>query len=330
MKVNYYFQHGLAPSTQRTYSAPQRQFIDFCTQHQLQALPASQYTLQLFAAHLAQRLKPQSIPVYLAAVRALHIAHGFDNPLKDTLQLKQTLRGISRVHGEPPTQKLPITFDILKSMRPFINVSLHDDLVCWAAMVTAHFFFLRCGEFTVSRPNAFSPASHLTVADLQLKTSSEGHQYVALRLKTSKTDQFRRGHILYAGHSSHLICPVCIASQLLALYNESNTPADSTPLFALDDGSALSRPVLLKFVSQRLRLLGFDPLAYGGHSFRVGGATSAASAGLNDYEIKTLGRWSSDCYRRYIRTPISSILQLSSKIAKSGNSQYSYANPYDI
>ena len=118
MKVNYYFHHGLAPSTQRTYSAPQRQFLEFCTQHQLQALPASQYTLQLFAAHLAQRLKPQSILVYLAAVRALHIAHGFDNPLKDTLQLKQTPRGISRVHGEPPTQKLPITFDMLNSMRP--------------------------------------------------------------------------------------------------------------------------------------------------------------------------------------------------------------------
>jgi len=64
---------------------------------------------------------------------------------------------------------------MLNFMRPFINLSFHDDLVCWTAMVIAHFFFLPCGEFTVSRPNAFSPASHLTIADLQLKTSSEGH-----------------------------------------------------------------------------------------------------------------------------------------------------------
>ena len=106
MKVTYYFYHGLASSTQCTYSAPQRQFLEFCTQHQLQALPASQYTLQSFAARSAQGLKPQSIPVYLAAIRALRIAHGLD---------------------------------------------------------------------------------------LQLKTSPEGHQYIALRLETSKTDQFRRG-----------------------------------------------------------------------------------------------------------------------------------------
>lgn len=39
-----------------------------------------------------------------------------------------------------------------------------------------------------------------------------------------------------------------------------------------------------------------------GHSFRIGAATSAASSGVADHVIQSLGRWSSDCYIRYIRT----------------------------
>ena len=42
---------------------------------------------------------------------------------------------------------------------------------------------------------------------------------------------------------------------------------------------------------------------YNTHSFRIGAATSAKQAGISDVHIKTLGRWQSDAYQRYIRTP---------------------------
>ena len=37
------------------------------------------------------------------------------------------------------------------------------------------------------------------------------------------------------------------------------------------------------------------------HSFRIGGASAAASAGIPDSQTQILGRWSSDAYRRYLR-----------------------------
>ncbi|POV94009.1 hypothetical protein PSHT_16489 [Puccinia striiformis] len=38
-----------------------------------------------------------------------------------------------------------------------------------------------------------------------------------------------------------------------------------------------------------------------GHSFRVGGATLRNAVGIDINEIKALGRWTTDCYRRYIK-----------------------------
>ena len=48
-------------------------------------------------------------------------------------------------------------------------------------------------------------------------------------------------------------------------------------------------------------ILGYDT-KYCGHSCRIGAATSAAEAGIEDQIMQNLGRWSSNCYVRYIRT----------------------------
>ena len=67
----------------------------------------------------------------------------------------------------------------------------------------------------------------------------------------------------------------------------------------------VSKISLVSFISHLLRQVGIDPFHYSGHSFRIGGSTSASLAGLTDYEIKLLGRWNSDFYQRYTRSPFS-------------------------
>ena len=54
------------------------------------------------------------------------------------------------------------------------------------------------------------------------------------------------------------------------------------------------------------------PGCYTSHTFRSGAATSAASCGLPDHLIKTLGRLSSDAYQIYINTPVSTIVGVAS------------------
>ena len=315
-----YFRSGLANSTHRTYSAAQRQFLNFCDTYGLSPLPASEDTLILFVTSLAARLKPQSISAYLAGIRSLHIANGYANPLIPGLRLKQTLRGIERKHFAPPRQKMPITFDLLCSIHPFVNFHSRDDIVFWTAITCGHFLLLRAGELTVHNNEHFDPSRHLTLNDVTSHQSPNGQHYWTVRIKQSKTDQRRQGVILYMSHTNHAICPACAMKSNLALQQcRPNTTKDS-PLFLLENQQALTRQHLVTFVSHLLRLVGVDPSAYSG--------TSTSLAGLTDYEIQMLGRWKSDCYKTYVRSPLNVLLQFPQRIAKTASITYQYANPH--
>ena len=92
-------------------------------------LPYQHRTLILFVTSSAAQIKLQSINVYLDGVHSLHVSNGYKNPFTPGLQLKQTLRGIDRNHFAPPKQKMPVTFDLLCKIHPFMNFHSNDDIV---------------------------------------------------------------------------------------------------------------------------------------------------------------------------------------------------------
>ena len=170
-------------------------------------------------AFLADRLKPKPIKVYLVGVRALHISHGHHNPVPHTVKLQQTLRGIERQHSAPATQKLLITFDLLCCLHYLIDPHSDDDAVFWAAMTTAHFLLLRASGFTVQTNTSYDVGTLLRVQDVTLHTTHTNDVYIALHLRKSKTDQQRRGVVLYVGHAHHTVCAVCTLKNTLQLHH---------------------------------------------------------------------------------------------------------------
>ena len=61
-------------------------------------------------------------------------------------------------------------------------------------------------------------------------------------------------------------------------------------------------------VREALCQAGVDASKFAGHSFRRGAATTALEKDISDATIKMLGRWRSEAYTRYIKTPHSQLV----------------------
>ena len=172
----------------------------------------------------------------------------------------------------------------------------------WAACCLGFFGFLRAGEFTTNSP--FDPSIHLSVGDVQADSLVDPTCF-RVHIKCSKTDPCD----IYVGRGIGLICPVVALGNVLARCGPS-----PGPLFCYVDGRPLTWQQLSSTVQAILHSAGY-PGSYSGHSFRIGAATTAAAREIPDHLIKTLGRWSSDAYQLYIRTPVGSLTRVSSQLA---------------
>ena len=107
---------SVASSTRKTYGSGERQYIRFCELFRptTGVFPAAEETLIQFATFLASSVKASSIKSYLAAVRHLHVRHGFDLDLKLCLRLQLLLKGIKRSQGVGLRVRLPLTVHHLK------------------------------------------------------------------------------------------------------------------------------------------------------------------------------------------------------------------------
>lgn len=178
----------------------------------------------------------------------------------------------------------------------------------WAACTLGYFGFLRSAEFTVPSLASFSPEIHLSVADIAVD-SQLSPSCIRLRIKASKTDPFRQGCFVHIGLGK---APVCAVQALLSYLSvRGDSPG---PLFLHKSGQPLSRATLSDWLRQILASAGVQG-NFSSHSFHIGAATVAARNGIPDHLIQALGRWTSNAYQLYIRTPSEVLAGLSNHLA---------------
>lgn len=264
--------------------------------------------MSAFVAMLAKKgVCYASIRTYLSAVRHFQIASGLSDPgIAQMARLEYVLKGIRRDgayrSAEPRKERQPITPEILKKLffewRRSPTIQLKDAKMLWAAACLAFFGFLRVGEFTSPSIHSFDEKVHLSVADISVdRSDSPSMLYVCL--KQSKTDQLRQGVSIVLGRTDQPpLCPVSAILSYLVVRGKT-----AGPLFVCENGHFLTRAHFVLEVRKALELAGVNTSEFNGHSFRIGAASAAAARGMEDSLIKTLGRWESNAYQRYIRIP---------------------------
>ena len=63
-----------------------------------------------------------------------------------------------------------------------------------------------------------------------------------------------------------------------------------------------------------LAKLNLNKQHYNSHSFRIGAATTAMQAKIPETHIQMMGRWRSNAYQQYVKTPPTELAKLSKKL----------------
>lgn len=281
--------------------------------------PVTEHLLCCFAAFLAdQGLAPQTGKSYLSAVRSMQISLGLPDPREQSSLpiLKRVQAGIRRarlLRGAPPRIRLPITAPVLAQIRRILDISSNPSKVAlWAISCSAFFGFFRLGELLPDSRNAFNAAVDLAWGDVAVD-NQDNPQMVRIHLKKSKCDQFGVGSDIILGRTGSSLCPVAAILSFIA--TRGDCPG---PFFIDDNNRAFTKSQFVSEIRSILNIAGLPQHHYAGHSFRIGAATSAALAGVEDSTIQALGRWHSAAFLQYIRMPREQLASLSSVLASAG------------
>jgi integrase len=282
-----YASRSKSAATIKAYASGWRDFLSFCEQRAVSALPATDETVAAYLAALADRgAKAATIARRLVVISQAHKAADLPSPTTSSL-VSRTHAGIRRSLGTAQNGKAPAVVDDLKRMLeliPSTRVGLRD-----RALLLIGF----AGAFRRSE------LVSLDVADLEFTRAG-----LIVTLRKSKTDQEGRSRRLGIPYgSSEQTCPV----RSLQAWLETARIVDGPVFRALDrfqrvQVARLSDKAVALVVKRRAKAVGLDPARYAGHSLRAGLATSAAAAGASERVIMSqTGHRSADMVRKYIR-----------------------------
>ena len=309
-----FINRSIAASTHRQYSACLTRYVKWCFSLNLQAFPVCLHNLILFVSDLATKSFFANIKVHVSAIKFFSLINGYMS-FQNYNRLYLTMRGIkgARKNKFKKPKRTPITLNILKEIKlNLFNSSyvFEDKLMIWGAMMLAFFGFLRVSEYTAARTQSFDPESTLCFNDITV------NHLIHVKIISSKTDPFGCGVDIRLAPNGSSLCPVEALKQFMAIH-----PTKSGPLFTFQSGRYLTKNDISKI---RRDLYPTCITSISSHSFRISAATTAAYMGHPHWLIQKLGRWTSDCFREYIRVPDNTIYSVSKSLVNHPHSAEVY------
>jgi hypothetical protein len=264
---------------------------------------AEEWKCMLFLAALVEErgISPVSAAVYFSQVQGWHSrAHGIK--LCGGIQLSrlpQMIKGWKRVYGDPgrrvrrgfAPQKLREAMDLLLSRE-------NPDHACIrAALSLALQGLLRGAEFCMTGAIKWNKVDHLARGDIAELSSRR----LVVWMHPCKNMHHLKGKTvpLVIGGGGIFVDSVAEMSNYLRL---DPGRGEGEPLFRLPStGEALRDNDVMAWTRRLAAAVGLPPMEFGTHSYRIAGATALFAQGADPTVIRTMGRWSSDIYRLYVR-----------------------------
>ncbi|MCX6602104.1 MAG: site-specific integrase [Acidobacteria bacterium] len=277
-----------AKNTIRAYESDWMHFATWCSERNMEALPAKPEVIALYLADNAEGLKLSTLTRRLASISKMHQSAGLESPA--TMRhaaVKDVLSGIKRTKGATGAGKdALLTADLRKLVAalPALLIGKRD-----AALLLLGFAGgFRRGELAA-----------LQFADLNF--AEDGLRVILRRGKTDQEGLGRTVGIPYG--STPALCPVrCVRAWL-----EGSAVTEGAVFRAVDRhgniaSKGLTDQVIRQVVQRTCEAAGIDAARFSAHSLRSGLVTQAIIGGASELQIMAqTGHKSTAMLRRYFR-----------------------------
>lgn len=278
-----------SPNTHKLYDNYFRLFCKWCFKFKRSVLPADDFTVALYLTSLKDSNPSESkINASVYSISWAHSIAGLNDPCSSKLVMS-TKEGLIRCTARSVIKKQAFTADDMRTLVK--HYSSLDNL--------SHLRFITMCLLGFAGFLRFDELVNLKRSDVCIDKDQ-----ACLRIRHSKTDQRRQGSSVIIARTNTNTCPVkhlenylihtdMVVSSEQFLFR--NIVYDKmTKRFVLKDGSHMSYTRAREILLCNIKAIGYDTKCYGLHSFRAGGATSAALSGVPDRLFKKHGRWKSE------------------------------------
>ena len=275
--------------------------MNWAVQHDIDTdvLPFQPIHLALFFKDLSENTEVSDVTLasFSAAISYLHNSYGLESPM-NSLIAQNSLRAARKITGREKKRKEPVTEEMMVKICSSykIDKSLENLRFILGALMQLHGFLRASDLLKIQRAHICLKKDHFSIF-----------------LESSKTDKLRRGYTLLINENSEnpIFCPVFYLKEYLtrtgmleisnkflfrrivAIKGRKKTlAARNVPMTY-----ACLRDILLK----KLKLMGYNELKYGTHSFRSGGATLCCNKEVDLELIKLQGMWRSEAVQSYLK-----------------------------
>ncbi|POW16687.1 hypothetical protein PSTT_01083 [Puccinia striiformis] len=298
-------QEGWKRSTILGYNAAVKKFKVFKTSRDVHVydLPITALDVYSFVAwagrgtgnNRAGKINTTTLTHYLHTLKAWHTFHDAEYLYRTEKRVKLMLKGSSRQDALIPARpgKSPVLIsDLAELFRTLSGRGPEAEAVKDLAVV-AFWGMARMAELTYTsssgRINLKKGTTTQDVLNFQNMTTINVH-----KAKTAKPGEVQ---VIKLRSINSPLCPVRAIEQ-----RRQATTSDTDSLFGYEGPKGrinLSKRHANQVLAAAWHDLGRPHLTC--HSFRVGGATLQHAVGININEIKSLGRWTTNCYKRYVK-----------------------------
>lgn len=282
----------LDKSTVAKYNSGMRRFVKFCDEHSLLLYP-SEDNLCHFISVISREVAPDTVGKYLTGISfSMRKDFPMITQIRMSDRVKDSLKGCQKSFSKPIAQANAFTFHDLKLSASFYH-STFDDKLFNTILALGFSGLHRLGELTIPDSKSLqNDRKSIRRASLVISICGSVACYNL---------PYHKGDLTFKG------TPVAIVSR----QNNDTCPIETIVKYTLDrdkkfpinpfwlikeDGRQPSRSW---FMNRLQKIFGSTR---SGHSLRAGGATAYAQNGMDMDTIQSIGRWSSEAFRSYIRT----------------------------